>query len=454
MENTIDVEQKDGQMLEEQVLNEQAIELENEQVADESTKEQNIESQDEQATQKAFKRVKSIDRFRGFLVFAMLVFQFLKEIPSLGFLSKIAQHSLDSGIVILPGMTLADIVAPAFIFAIGLTYVLAFTKYKAIKSRREAYVRYALRSLSIIGVGTILATVNEVLDVLGGGELPIDALVFAVFMGIAVCALIFRCICSIPKIPAKLKVVANWILYSSLALLGLMNMGIAFVDFVALCGDINASTYGYWVTLQNIGMACLIALPLIEAKNWIRFLVAGIIFVGYTIFHQIGDNQALLDVVVHGGFIGGFGWGAMLIFDLFVVELYNKQNKWIYLATVALFAFVGVWSTMWFGSINLGSCSPSFILVGVGLSGLIFTIFHLTDKLPHGKFDPFVWWGKNPLLMFLVEFFVIGSFTSFAPDTMLENAPVWLGIIEGIVAIVLLTTIAWLLSKPKKSISL
>ena len=71
----------------------------------------------EEKQTKETKRIKSIDRFRGFCVFCMLVFQFLKNFPSLGFLSRLAEHSLSKGIVILPGMTLADIIAPAFIFA-------------------------------------------------------------------------------------------------------------------------------------------------------------------------------------------------------------------------------------------------------------------------------------------------------------------------------------------------
>lgn len=400
------------------------------------------------------KRIKNIDRFRGFCVFAMLVFQFLKEIPALGFLSRLANHSLEKGIVILPGFTLADIIAPAFIFAIGLTYVLAFNKYMKLHGRREAYIRYSLRALSIIGIGAILATVNRILDAIGGDNLVTVDIIFVVLMGIAVLALIFRCICGIPKVSENIKAISNWTLYVALSLLGLMNLGVALVDFIALCGDINASVYGYWVTLQNIGMACLIALPFVESKNWVRFLGASIIFIAFTVYHQLENNQILLDRVTHGGFLGGFGWGTMLIFDLFVSELYYRENKWQYVAIVSLFMIAGIWSTMFLGNINLGSCSPGFILVGVGLSGLIFALFHLTDKIPHCKFDPLIWWGKNPLMMFLVEFFIIGSFTSFAPDSMLRDAPLLLGIIEAVLAVVLLTTISWLLNKRKKSISL
>ncbi len=397
-------------------------------------------------------RIKSIDRFRGFCVFAMLIFQFLKNFPSLGFLSRLASHSLETGIVILPGMTLADIIAPSFIFAIGLTYVLAFTKYKKLHGRKMAYLRYAARALSIIGLGGFLATCNTILDSFSGAGFDGVDITFIVFSSIFLACLVFKLITLIPKLK-NIRGISTWVLYASLSLVGVLNLIVAGIDFFTLVGNINAQVYGYWVTLQNIGMACLIALPLVECKNWIRLIVAGGIFVLYTIFHQLGNNQALLDVVVHGGFLGGFGWGAMLIFDIFLADTFIK-NKALFLSFTALFFAVGVWSTFFFGNINLGSCSPAFILTSVGLSGLLFYLFHLTDKLPHFKFDPLIWWGKNPIIMFLVEFFVIGVFTELAPASMLGNAPWYIAAIEGVIAVVALTAFCYLLNRKKKSISL
>lgn len=235
--------------------------------------------------------------------------------------------------------------------------------------------------------------------------------------------------------------------------MGVVNIVIAAVDFFALLGNIEAATYGYWVTLQNIGMACLIALPLVNVKNYIKVAVAAAIFVLYAVFHQTGNHQELLDVIVHGGFLGGFGWGAMLILDVFMTDVFFKDKRLFVLGS-AFFLTLGVSSTYIFGPITLGSCSPAFILTSVGIGGVLFSLFFLTDKLPHGKFDPLVWWGKNPLIMFLIEFFVIGSYCSFVPDSMLEGAPWWLACIEGIVCVVLLTTVCYLLNKLKKPISL
>ena len=416
----------------------------------ENLQENNIENLE---IKKQTKRIKSIDRFRGFCVFAMLVFQFLKNFPSLGILSRLANHSLTEGIVILPGMTIADIIAPSFIFAIGLTYALSFNKWKNLYGLKNVYIHFVERGLSLIGIGGFLATCNKILDSFSGYKFNTVDIIFIVLSSIALAALVFKLVCLIPVLNNKIGKLSTNIFYIALSVLGFYNLVIAGIDFFALLNDINTSTYGYWVTLQNIGMACLVTLPLIQAKNWLRFLVASVIFVLYTVFHQIGNHQQLLDVVVHGGFLGGFGWGAMLIFDVIVADIYFK-DKSKYISIVALFAGIGVWSTFYFGNINLGSCSPAFILTSVGLSGLLFYLFHLCDKLPHFKFDPLIWWGKNPLLMFLVEFFVIGLYSELVPDSILSGAPLWLAIIEGVVAVILLTLICYLLNKSKKSFSL
>lgn len=396
------------------------------------------------------KRIKAIDRFRGFCVFAMLFFQFLKNFPSLGIFARLANHSLQEGIVILPGMTLADIIAPCFIFAIGLTYALSFVKYKKINGRKKAYIRYAARGLSIIGVGTFLAVCNKVLDSFGGAKLDAVAIVGIVLSSIFLGCLVFKLICLIPALK-KVSKVASIMLYSSLSLLGLFNLVIAFMDCVTLLGNINASYYGYWVTLQNIGMACLVALPFIETKNWIKLLGAAVLFVAFTAFHQTGNHKEMLDVVVHGGFLGGFGWGVMLILDCFLADVFFK-NKSLFVTYCALFMSAGVIATQWLGVINLGSCSPTFIITSVGLCGLVFFLFYLTDNI--FKHDPLVWWGKNPLVMFLVEFFVLGLYGELMPAAALGNAAWWLAAIQGVIALGVLTAIAFGLNKLKNSISL
>ncbi len=406
------------------------------------------------ANEKESKRIKSIDRFRGFCVFCMLVFQFLKNFPSLGILSRLADHSLSKGIIILPGMTLADIIAPAFIFAIGLTFTLSFTKWQRLYGTKHAIIHYLERALSIVGLGTFLDLCNKVLDSMSGYTLNAFDYTVLAFTIVAIIGLILRLLALIPAWKKKLSVPAEHIFYVALSCMGIMNIIITTIDFFAIQNDFSAFRYNYWVTLQGIGFAILVAFPFVKSKWWVKLIGASAIFVAFTVFHQLGNNKAWLDVIVHGGTIGGFGWGAMLIFDMMIADFYFMKKRHISLALSAIFCTLGVFLTQWLGVINLGSCSPTFILVSVGLSGLIFFIFDYLDKYITWKFEFLVWWGKNPIIMFLVEFFVIGVYTTVMPESALSGASWWLAGIQGILAIVLLTAFAYLLARKKKSISL
>ena len=404
--------------------------------------------------EKGSKRIKSIDRFRGFCVFCMLIFQFLKNFPSLGILARLADHSTSTGIVIAPGMTLADIIAPAFIFAIGLTFTLSFTKWQRLYGTKHAIIHYLERALSIVGLGTFLDLCNKVLDSMDGYTLNAFDYTVLAFSIVAIIGLILRLLALIPAWKKKLSVPAEHIFYVALSCMGIMNIIITTIDFFAIQNDFGAFRYNYWVTLQGIGFAILVAFPFVKSKWWVKLIGASVILVAYSVFHQIGDNKAWLDVIVHGGTIGGFGWGAMLIFDMMIADFYFMKKKHIALTLSAIFCTLGVFLTQWLGVINLGSCSPTFILVSVGLSGLIFFIFDYLDKYITWKFEFLVWWGKNPIIMFLVEFFVIGVYTTVMPASALSGASWWLAGIQGILAIVLLTAFAYLLARKKKSISL
>ena len=160
---------------------------------------------------KESKRIKSIDRFRGFCVFCMLIFQFLKNFPSLGILSRLADHSLSKGIIILPGMTLADIIAPAFIFAIGLTFTLSFTKWQRLYGTKHAIIHYLERALSIVGLGTFLDLCNKVLDSMSGYTLNAFDYTVLAFTIVAIIGLILRLLALIPAWKSKLAVPAEHI---------------------------------------------------------------------------------------------------------------------------------------------------------------------------------------------------------------------------------------------------
>lgn len=407
--------------------------------------------------QKETKRINSIDRFRGFCVFSMLIFQFLLKFKNLSFLSRLAQHiTYPDPIVILPNLALADIIAPAFIFAIGLTFAMSFTKRQKLYGTITTTIHYLQRALAIVGLGCFLGLCNYMLDMFGGkhelNKFDITVLVFSACMLIGV---ILRLIALIPNFKKTIfPKIAEQFFYISIAILGILNIVIACVDWNSIVNTGITMYPKYWVTLQDIGFAILVALPIVKARPYLKLVYAGIIFVCFASYHQMPGNMELIDIPVHGGIIGCLGWGAMLVFSMFIADVYFKKSKSSALAISAFSCGLGIFLTQWLGQINLGSCSPTYILTTVGLSGIIFMIFDYCDKYYRSKFDPLVWWGKNPIVMFLVEFFVLGIYTSVAPDSLVKDAPVWLALLEGAIAIVGLTAFTYALSKKKKTISL
>lgn len=398
-------------------------------------------------------RLKSIDAFRGMCVFCMLIFQFLKNFPSLGILSRIANHNLEQGIVILPGMTLADFIAPAFIFAIGLTFSLSFINRKNKQGTLKAFIHAIERALTILGIGTFLDLCNKYLAYFGGdGQLDAVVYTLTAFSLIAIIALICRLIGLIPKTPNLFKTIVTQVFYISLSCMGIINIIITSIDYHLIVTG-KQQVYVYWVTLQTIGFAILVAIPFVVFNKWIKLSGFVIIFILFTIYHQIGNNKIYLDVPVHGGVIGGFGWGAMLLLSMFIGEVYYK-NKNASFAISAIVASLGILLIKPLGNINLGSCSPTFILTTIGLSGIVFGCFDYFSSFYKSKFTPFVWWGKNPIIMFLIEFFVLGVYGAVGPDAALVHAPAWLAAIEGIIAVVGLTAVAFGLYKTNKKLSI
>ena len=123
------------------------------------------------------KRNISIDRYRGLIVFLMIFFQMLAHFENLGVLTHVSVHAPNflidapgniekalNGIYFLPNMTLADIIAPAFMFAIGLTLVSSYKRRVKTMGKEKAVKSLIERYLVLIGVGVMFNSVNTLLD--------------------------------------------------------------------------------------------------------------------------------------------------------------------------------------------------------------------------------------------------------------------------------------------------
>ena len=427
---------------------------------------------------KPTQRIASIDRFRGIVIFCMIIFQFAEHFPALGIVSKFAHHAPgEDAIYILPNLSIADLIAPMFILAIGLTYYPSLQRRIERFGKKAAVLHFVQRYLTLIGIGIAMNGINDILD--GKLDEPL-CLMFVILTGLV---LLFALVGLILKI-AKVKKRAGYYKFLGwfVAGVGVVGLAVAIVNALMFVTGKTASSYGHWLVLHHIGLAGLIALPFAMLKgkkgHYLR-LVCGVALLGiFALFHETDlpndlfpSNLALVDEVADGGFIGGFAWGAMLIIYLFFAEEFkNRKNKalppvsfFIYAAVTAA-VIIGVYATLPDGTtayagalsrflpINKGSESPSFIIITGFISLFAYYIFDLFNFYK-AKFDPLAWWGKNPILMYCIEFGFVGAI-NVALEDFFKTASYPVSALIVLAMTALLTFIAYILDKKKIIIKL
>lgn len=412
-------------------------------------------------------RIPSIDRLRGTVIFCMIVFQFIANFHNLGVISHISSHAPDAeAIYFLPNFAIADIVAPMFIFAIALSYMPSFRRRQERVSTKAAVLHFVNRYLTLIGIGIAMNGINNILD---GDTAPLNYAIIALTALILLVGIITLILMAAK---AKAKKVFAKILGGLVVFAGAVGVGIALVNFIMLVTGATSDSLGYWLVLHHIGFAGLVALPFALVKGakgtTVRFIAGFGILALFALFHEgdlagdlFANNRELVDCVADGGFAGGFAWGAMLLLFTAFADIYYANKKKFVAATaiflvpvialiIAIFktlpdteSFAGALSS--FLPINKGSVSPSFVLISVAFGLVAFNIYDAFNFYK-GKFDPLSWWGKNPILLYIIEFAVIGGLTA-ALGGFFGTASVAVSIIIVVVTTVLLTALAYILDK-------
>lgn len=96
-------------------------------------------------------RITSIDQFRGFAILAMVLANYMGGIYLIPAWLK---HPPDVG------LTVIDLIAPFFIFAIALTYRQAFQRRLDGNGAILAYSQFLVRYLAIVGLGALISAVE------------------------------------------------------------------------------------------------------------------------------------------------------------------------------------------------------------------------------------------------------------------------------------------------------
>lgn len=96
-------------------------------------------------------RLDVIDQYRGFVIILMVIVNFLAGVRPVPAWLK---HAPDIG-----GLTFVDLIAPAFIFMVGLTYGLSFRKRLDRAGAGATLQHFISRSLALIGLGSLMSVI-------------------------------------------------------------------------------------------------------------------------------------------------------------------------------------------------------------------------------------------------------------------------------------------------------
>lgn len=98
------------------------------------------------------KRLEAIDQFRGFAILLMILANYMNTVSIIPAWLK---HSDDIG------YTVIDLIAPMFVFAMGLTYRLSFRRRYDRDGAWTTYQHFITRYLALLGLGYIITLVWE-----------------------------------------------------------------------------------------------------------------------------------------------------------------------------------------------------------------------------------------------------------------------------------------------------
>jgi predicted acyltransferase len=277
------------------------------------------------------------------------------------------------------GLTFVDVIAPAFLFAIGLTYGVSLQRRRDRDGGPAATGHFLKRWFALIGIGAILSA----------GE-----------------------------------------------------------GFTGVTGNVPV-----WGVLQAIGVAGLLTLPVLRRPAWIRLTVACVLLALY----QVGHDLLMADSVVrssHGGLWGSVAWTAALILSTIFADGAHGRRK----PTADVGMAVGLIAAGLLLSrmvpVAKQNVSASYVLISVGISALVYQLLRLTADVAGARIPPFVWWGRNPLLLYILHQFLRALIVLPGVDWWYTEASPVLLTAQVASTLGVLTLISWWLYRKRAVVSL
>jgi hypothetical protein len=187
----------------------------------------------------------------------------------------------------------------------------------------------------------------------------------------------------------------------------------------------------------------LVTLVFIRANTYTRLATSLIILAFY---QYMLDHYWLRAVLAspHGGLYGAVSWSAMLLLATVLADLYHRPapNKMVFTLSSALVLATGVLLALWV-PISKNRVSATYVLVSLGLSGLMLFFFHLLTERLKVQLPLLIPWGKNPLLLYVLHLLLLGFVALPEIPGWYVLAPYWLVILQAAALLILLSLVAW-----------
>ncbi|WPL38185.1 hypothetical protein [Malacoplasma iowae] len=394
----------------------------------------NLEFKDEHDKKTIKERILSVDRFKGFCMF-MLALSII--VPLFGhnlfvgdfgtFLGSLFKHAPNDGsdskgaLIILPGVntpgingsanipgvSFADLFAPMFIFAIGLTIIPSFRSRERKYGTLRAYLQLATRFLALIGLGSVINGLEDGwIDVWTDPakhsfekfsiQIKIYAVSFWIVLGLMV--LSFASV-FIKTDKYKIKtIMANGTKWYA-AIMGLFSLYFILVKTGETFTTPTTPLYGGWVwdTLQNIGLSGLFALPFIALSKWARLITILFIIAIMSVLYQNG-LFAFAKKILEGGVVGAIMWAMILLFGSVYYELREHKSYWVICSVLMFLSLFFVVGLNFYAAKRGGT--PMYALFTASLSAMIWGIFNLFNNFKP-KYDLFADWGANSIFTYI-----------------------------------------------------
>jgi predicted acyltransferase len=202
-----------------------------------------------------------------------------------------------------------------------------------------------------------------------------------------------------------------------------------------------------WGALQAIGIAGLITLLFIRFPKLIRFGISITLLILYQYILTLpiiveGVPMSIADLNlndIHGGLIGGVGWGIMMLLSTVVIDEFHQRKMRRFLIWGAVILTIGIFiHLLWlytgfpaYGGISKCRVTASYVLTSVGASALLFiVVWYLYDQLKIMKnsskfFQPL---GKNAIFIYLLHalttLLIILTINEYAPAILVVSLAV------------------------------